>query len=183
MQIALAPIAVALKTSVPRRKPPSIITGIRPFTASITSGSASMVLKPLSSCLPPWFRYEDAVHTAVDALGGVLASEDSLDHDLHVRDLADLVDKVPGDWPRGALYLGIVDAFEGTPAAEVPLSPFGVAQLAIFAIPVPGTLGHFAVRSDGYVGREHKHRTAGLFAAVDDLFGHVPVSRWVDLKP
>ena len=41
--------ASALTMSVPRRKPESTSTGMRPFTASMISGSASMVERPESS--------------------------------------------------------------------------------------------------------------------------------------
>jgi hypothetical protein len=46
---AVAPIATALKMSVPRRIPPSTITGILPATPSITSGKLSIVGRRLSS--------------------------------------------------------------------------------------------------------------------------------------
>src|ERR1700692_932847 len=42
MPPARAPIASALTASVPRRNPLSTMTGIRPFTAAMISGSASM---------------------------------------------------------------------------------------------------------------------------------------------
>ncbi len=42
--------------SVPRRKPLSTSTGIRPSTASTTSGRLSRVERRLSAALPPWFE-------------------------------------------------------------------------------------------------------------------------------
>jgi hypothetical protein len=41
--------------SVPRRKPPSTITGARPATPATTSGTHSMVARRLFSARPPWF--------------------------------------------------------------------------------------------------------------------------------
>ena len=55
MQIASAPIASALKISVPRRNPPSTNTGTRPPIASTTSGNESIVARRLSIARPPWF--------------------------------------------------------------------------------------------------------------------------------
>src|SRR5262245_39195200 len=43
MPAACAPMASALTTSVPRRNPLSMITVMRPFTAAMISGSASIV--------------------------------------------------------------------------------------------------------------------------------------------
>ena len=54
MQTALAPIHSALTMSEPRRKPLSTMIGMRPFTASTISGSASMVERPESSLRAPW---------------------------------------------------------------------------------------------------------------------------------
>src|SRR5664279_1778966 len=56
MPTAAAPMASALTASVPRRTPLSKMTGIRPFTAVMISGSASMVERPLSSPRPPWLE-------------------------------------------------------------------------------------------------------------------------------
>src|SRR2546425_4695046 len=53
---ALAPRARALRTSLPRRTPPSISTSILPLTASTTSGRASSVPGAPSSCRPPWLE-------------------------------------------------------------------------------------------------------------------------------
>jgi hypothetical protein len=57
----------ALTASVPRRNP--TITGIRPFTAAMISGSASMVERPLSSPRPPGagdFQSRDISATYLD---------------------------------------------------------------------------------------------------------------------
>src|SRR5262245_45093731 len=55
MPTAFAPSASAFTISVPRRKPLSTSTGILP-AASMISGSASMVERPLSSLRPPWLE-------------------------------------------------------------------------------------------------------------------------------
>src|SRR5204863_169087 len=51
-----APSARALQTSVPRRKPLSTITPMRPFTASTTSRTVSIGAREVSSTRPPWFE-------------------------------------------------------------------------------------------------------------------------------
>jgi len=53
---ALAPSPKALKTSVPRRIPPSRKIGISPFTSAAIAGRTSMVAGVLSNCRPPWFE-------------------------------------------------------------------------------------------------------------------------------
>ena len=53
---AVAPSAIALSTSVPRRTPPSSSTSILPSTASTTSGSAEMAERTPSSWRPPWLE-------------------------------------------------------------------------------------------------------------------------------
>src|SRR6185436_6433065 len=53
---ARAPSASALTTSVPRRTPPSISTGMRPATASTTPGSAVIVAGTVSRLRAPWFE-------------------------------------------------------------------------------------------------------------------------------
>jgi hypothetical protein len=49
-----APIASALKMSVPRLKPLSAITGTRPPTAATMPGKASIVLRFELAARPPW---------------------------------------------------------------------------------------------------------------------------------
>jgi hypothetical protein len=53
---ALAPIASALTMSVPRRKPLSIKTGMRPFSAATISVNMSIVAGTPSLTRPPWFE-------------------------------------------------------------------------------------------------------------------------------
>src|SRR2546425_6782539 len=54
--------ALPISMSVPRRKPLSTSTRIRPFTASTTSGRTSIVPRPLSSPRSPSSRSEE--HTS-----------------------------------------------------------------------------------------------------------------------
>src|SRR5260370_178436 len=54
MHTARAPSASALAMSVPRRKPLSTRTGMRPPTVSTISGKASIVARPISPKRPPW---------------------------------------------------------------------------------------------------------------------------------
>src|SRR5712672_2606007 len=56
MPTAVAPRASAFRTSVPRRTPPSMSTGMRPPTASTASTSTPIVACPLSSARPPWLE-------------------------------------------------------------------------------------------------------------------------------
>lgn len=64
---ALAPRAIALAASAPRRMPPSSITGIRPPTAATTSGKASSVPIAPSSWRPPWLETTMASHPSATA--------------------------------------------------------------------------------------------------------------------
>ncbi len=56
---------------MPRRMPLSIMTGTRPPTASITSGSVMMLAGTPSICRPPWF---DTWMAAAPALIASVAS-------------------------------------------------------------------------------------------------------------
>jgi hypothetical protein len=51
-----APSAMALNTSVPRRNPPSQITGMRPAVPCNTSGSDAIVARIEFSARPPWLE-------------------------------------------------------------------------------------------------------------------------------
>src|SRR5215470_4855436 len=102
MHTACAPIQSALAMSVPRRKPLSTRTGIRPPTASIISGKASMVERPLSSARS-MIRDDNRVDTGVSRELGILMSENALDYDFHFGCVAQPLEKIPCH--RGRLVL------------------------------------------------------------------------------
>ena len=79
---------MAFSTSVPRRTPPSISTGIRPATCAATSGSAVEPGRRGVELAAAVVRHDDPVGTGLHRQLGVLGREDALHHDGKPGDLS-----------------------------------------------------------------------------------------------
>src|SRR5262249_29615185 len=133
MQTALAPMHSALTTSEPRRNPLSTMIGMRPFTASTISGSASMVERPESS-LRAVVGHDDRVDAVVGGDDGVLPGEDALDYDLHLGGVAQPLEEVPGHGRRlGVGKPGKIDALIHRAGSHARLQARAVVTAAAVA--------------------------------------------------
>ena len=81
--------------SVPRRKPPSTITGARPRTPATTSGRHAIVARRLFSARPPWFDTNSPLTPCSHRELGVLARDDALDEHLHRRRVLEPLHELP----------------------------------------------------------------------------------------
>src|SRR6516225_4658737 len=127
----------ALTTSEPRRNPLSTMMGMRPFTASTISGSASMVERPESSLRAPWLDTMIASMPLSAAMTGVLPGEDALDHDLHLGGVAQPLEELPRHGRRlGVGESGEVDPLIHGAGSHVRLQARAVVTAAAVAVSV-----------------------------------------------
>src|SRR6476646_7706878 len=169
-------MASALTASVPRRNPLSTITGIRPFTAAMISGSASIVERPVNRgaaivlTAPAVIGNENSVNPVLHRQFRVLGSDDALKQDFHASDVAHSFDGIPGQ--IGGLAASgnasEIDAVLIVPAGSPRRKAAAIVTHRAFArIGTHEPEQGFLVSARDTVDRHYEDRTAGGLGSLD----------------
>src|SRR5271166_4943451 len=176
-------MASALTMSVPRRKPLSTSTGMRPATAPTISGNASIVARPLSSTRPPWF--ETMMPSTPLSTASVASSP------VRIPLSMILVRTVS----RSRLTKSQVRfvALKLTPARSIPSKIWLTGEVVLHGLPMAGpTLPVIhaphpeqclPVLRRQYVDGNHDHRAASAFRALGQGLGDLPLPGRIQLEP
>ena len=175
----------ALTMSEPRRKPESTRIGIRPFTASTISGSASMVERPESSERAPWF---DTMMPSRPASAAITASSQArmpLSQQLHLGCVAHPLDEIPVHVRRlGVAQPREVEALEHGPALQSRLQVRPVvAAVAVAGVARPQPEQGFLIAAAAAVDRDGDGGAAGVLGALDDGFRDALAVGGIKLQP
>ncbi len=186
MPIAVAPSASALKMSVPRRKPPSSMIGIRPRTPATTSGNDVIVAASAVFGASAVVRDEDAVDAVQHRQLSVLLRDDALEDHLHGGAALEALHELP--CRRAGLQLTVSPTGSSAESmglrrlSSLPTRPSNpgirpaaaMTGAAVAAVVACAAQHRQAIAPAQQIDREHDRRTTRALGALDQLLASRP---------
>src|SRR5262245_47639106 len=130
--------------------------------------------------------YEDSVHPVLHSEFGVFGSENALEHDLHLGDVAHALHRLPGQ------VTGLATASDARQIDPVVVAPakraFGKAGAVVAAGAFARVLAHetkecFLIAAANPVDGDDEHGAASCLGTLDERLGYLPLGRSIKLKP
>src|SRR6516225_1127011 len=129
---------------------------------------------------------EDAVHPVLHRELGILCGEDTLEHDLHFRDIAHAPHRLPSEIAGLATAgdAGQIDAVVVV-AAQRPFRETGavVTAGAFTRVLAHETEKSFLIPTADAIDSDRKHRAAGRLCTFDQRLSDLPLRRGIKLEP